>query len=51
MGNSEARAPCHLDRALTGVPGESYKRCPICERLWKKGLAGRWDVEVVNFAR
>ena len=43
------RAPCHPLRELTNVPGEKYKRCPVCEHLWNKGRDGRWDVEVRNF--
>jgi len=44
-----SRSPCHPQRELTDVPGEKYKRCPVCERLWSKGRDGRWDVAVRNF--
>jgi hypothetical protein len=44
------RSPCHAQRELTSVPGEKYKRCPVCEQLWTKGRDGRWDVPVHNFA-
>ena len=49
-GMSEPRSPCHPLRELKGVPGEKYKRCPVCEHLWNKGREGRWDQAVSHFA-